>query len=118
MDSLYKTCGVLRRMIRAGIPIPLEIRRDILLLDIRKLDSDVSRFEALYQQRQDIVCCQTAVMLYKGPFLFDEYYEWTAQTEAYYDLRYMELLDIVVRRLSEKGDPGAAYYQMLLDQGR
>lgn len=118
MDSLYKACGVLRRMIRAGIPIPLEIRRDVLTLDIRKLDSDVKQFEALYQRRQDIVCCQAAVTLYKGPFLFDEYYEWTAQTEAYYDLRYMELLEILARRLSEQGAPEAAYYRMLLGQGR
>lgn len=108
MDNLYKICGALRRVIRRGIPIPLNIQRDILTLDTREMDSDVRRFEALYQQRRNIACCQEAVALYKGPFLFEEYYEWTAQIEAYYDLRYLELLHIIVRHLSETGDPGAS----------
>ena len=118
MDNLYKICGALRRVIRQGVPIPLNIQRDILTLDTREMDSDVRRFEALYQQRGNIACCQEAVALYKGPFLFEEYYEWTAQIEAYYDLRYLELLHIIVRHLSETGDPGASYYQMLLNQGQ
>lgn len=113
MDCLYKACGVLRRLIRQGVPLPLSWDRDTLLLDGTRIDSDVGRFEQLYRQREEAVCREEAIALYTAPFLLNEYYEWTARREAYYDMRYLELL-----RLAADGadDPSAAaYYRCLLD---
>lgn len=116
MDCLYKACGVLRRLIRQGIPLPLVWDRDTLLLDGMRLDSDVDRFERLYLQREDAGSREAAIALYTAPFLLNEYYEWTARLEAYYDMRYLELL-----RLAEKSanTPSAAsYYRGLLNETR
>ena len=115
MDNLYKCCSVLKRMIRQGIPLPLRICRDTLSFDAREIDSDVKRFEMLYQQRDDLACCKAAIALYAAPYLYEEYYDWIAPIEAYYDMRYMELLELVIQRLTERGAPDAAYYQALLD---
>ena len=114
MDCLYKACGVLRQLIRQGIPLPLVWDRDTLLLDGMRLDSDVDRFERLYLQREDAGSQEAAISLYTAPFLLNEYYEWTARLEAYYDMRYLELL-----RLAAKGasTPSAAsYYRSLLEE--
>lgn len=113
MDCLYKACGVLRRLIREGIPLPLEWDRDTLLLDGARIDSDVDRFEQLYLRREDADCREAAIALYTAPFLLNEYYEWTARLEAYYDMRYLELLRLAAE--SANTPSAASYYSGLLD---
>lgn len=113
MDCLYKAYGVLRRLIRQGIPLPLSWDRDTLLLDGTHIDSDVGRFERLYLRRGEAGCREAAIALYTAPFLLNEYYEWTARREAYYDMRYLELLRLAAE---EADDPSAAaYYRGLLN---
>lgn len=114
MDCLYKACGVLRRLIQQGIPLPLVWDRDTLLLDGMRLDSDVDRFERLYLQREDAGSREAAISLYTAPFLFNEYYEWTARLEAYYDMRYLELLHLAAK--SANTPSAAAYYRGLLNR--
>lgn len=114
MDCLYKACGVLRRLIRQGVPLPLVCSRDTLLLDGTRIDSDVNRFERLYLQREDADCREAAIALYTAPFLLNEYYEWTARLEAYYDMRYLELLQLAAK--SADTSPAASYYRGLLDE--
>lgn len=118
MDSLYKACRVLRALIRQGIPLPLIQNRDTLLLEGHGIDSDVERFLQLYQQREDAACRVAAIELYQAPFLLNEYYEWTARLEAYYDIRYLELLQLAADSAQQAGDTAAtAYYQKLLFSG-
>lgn len=115
MDSLYKACRVLRALIRQGIPLPLIQNRDTLLLEGHGIDSDVERFLQLYQQREDAACRAAAIELYQAPFLLNEYYEWTARLEAYYDIRYLELLQLAADSAQRAGDTATtAYYQRLL----
>lgn len=112
MDSLYKACGVLRRV--CGAALPLQISRESLWLDASRIDSDAARFERLYQYRKEIECCTAAVELYTAPFLMNEYYEWSARAEAYYDMRYMELLSLAEQYYLERGNQAALrYYRRL-----
>lgn len=90
MDSLYKVCTALRHM-RC---LPLSVDRDTLWLDISRIDSDIARFDRLYRYRNVPECCTAAIDLYTAPFLINEYYEWSARAEAYYDMRYMQLLSL------------------------
>lgn len=109
MDCLYKACSALRRL---G-PLPLDIQRDTLRLDDGEMDSDAAAFERLYQEREDLACCRAAVELYTAPFLYYEYYEWTARAGSYYEMRYMELLALAAEKL--EGTPEARYYKKLLE---
>lgn len=111
MDSLYKACGTLRRA--CGSALPMEISRDTLWLDAARIDSDAARFEQLYQNRGSIDCCTAAIELYTAPYLINEYYEWSARIEAYYDMRYMELLTLAEHHFSRTGGPAARYYHQL-----
>lgn len=116
VDCLYKACGVLRRLIRQGIPLPLTWDRDTLLLDGICIDSDVDRFEQLYLRREDAGCREAAIALYTAPFLLNEYYEWTTGLEAYYDMRYLELLHLAEK--SANTPYAASYYRGLLYESR
>ncbi len=107
MDSLYKVCGVLHSLKY----LPLEAQRDVIWLDDRGIDSDFAAFERFYKAREDLDCCRAAIDLYTDPLLIHEYYEWTARAEAYYDIRYMELLALAAQRLA--GTPAGRYYSRL-----
>ncbi len=91
----------------------MDIQRDTLQLDDGEIDSDAAAFERLYQARENLACCRAAVELYTAPFLYSEYYEWTARAEAYYEMRYMELLALAAEKLA--GTPEARYYKKLLE---
>lgn len=95
-DSLYKVCRYLRNLIKSGIEIPLKIFRNEIFLDTYKIDTDIARFDSLYNQNENINLCKEAVELYTAPLLFDNYYDWTAQAEAYYDIRYCELVQKLI----------------------
>lgn len=95
-DSLYKVCRYLRNLIKSGIEIPLKLFRNEIFLDTYKIDTDIERFESLYNQSENISMCREAVELYTAPLLFDNYYDWTAQAEAYYDIRYCELVQKLI----------------------
>lgn len=115
LDSLYKVCGSLRAVIRSGVPLPFEVRRDALWLDAGGIQSDLAQFERLYRCRAEPDCCQAAIELYAAPFAASECYEWSARAEAYYDMRYLELLTQAKAHSAEMGDKAASeYYDRLL----
>lgn len=84
MDSLYKVCRYIRK---SGVNIPIEMVRDQIWIDISKVECDLYKFEALYEEKEDIHKCKEAVDLYR-PLLLEDYYEWTSYQEAFYDIRY------------------------------
>jgi len=113
MDSLYNVCTALRHM-RC---LPLKVDRDTLWLDTSQIDSDIARFDRLYRYRNVPECCTEAIHLYTAPFLMNEYYEWSARAEAYYDMRYMQLLSLAEKHFSQAGDQASArYYRRLLEE--
>lgn len=103
-DSLYKICRYIKKLSLSGIPIPIISSHGYLRLDHNNIDCDIHRFEQLYEQRHDIKSCREAVDIYAGPLLFDEYYEWTTEYDAFYEIRYFELLDILIRYGKESGN--------------
>lgn len=117
MDNLYKVCGAIRGIIKKGIAIPFEIRRSALWLDAEGIDSDIAQFERLYRNREEIACCKAAIELYTAPFAASECYEWSSRAEAYYDMRYLELLGLARRYSADTGDKTAAqYYERLMKE--
>ena len=94
----------------------MQIHRDTIWLDYDRLDSDIARFRRLYQSREEIACCLAAIELYTEPFLLNECYEWSATAEAYYDIRYLELLGMAEQYYRSQGNRAkAAYYARLAE---
>ncbi len=74
-----------------------------LALDIRRIYCDLTEFDRLYLEHTS-QSFQHAVSLYKGSLLFETAYDWAIGHEAYYDIRYMEMLDYLCEFYSDR-DP-------------
>ena len=85
-------------------------------LSLDGIRCDIVDFRDLYADRQDMSRCEAAVELYHGSLFADDVYEWSREWEAYYDVRYLELLTLLAARYSEAGNQAkAAYYRSRLD---
>lgn len=110
-DNLYKVCRYLRTLQKKGIEIPLQNHRKELYLDLSEASCDIREFQEIYAHGTEPWQWEKAVSLYTGPLLFDNYYEWTGVEEAYYDMRYYELLERLAADHRQKGreDMAALY---------
>lgn len=104
MDCLYKVCRYLKILCR-NVFIPLRIERNSIWLDLTLAASDLAEFMELYDRRYDISCCEKAVNLYVDSLFMEECFEWIARWESFYEIRYVEMLDILVRYYRETGPP-------------
>lgn len=113
MDNFYKT---LKRLYCLGF-FSIENLRGKIRLNMENICCDVFTFEELYAKRREIDQCEAAVALYRGPLLFDECYDWISIWEAYYDIRYQELLNRLIMYYKKQGDfAKVAYYTGIMDQ--
>ncbi|SFR68009.1 AfsR/SARP family transcriptional regulator [Anaeromicropila populeti] len=103
-DSLYKVCRYLSSLQKNDISIPFTQYREELYLDLSQVECDFLIFESLCKENNCIAQWEEAVKLYHGPFLFDHYYEWTEQAEAYYDIRYLELIQRLADYYQKQGN--------------
>lgn len=110
MDNLYKTIRYLKNNTSLNTYFPLLISRGEIQLDISKIACDFLLFEQYCTKPNDIIQLRKAVDLYQGPLLFEEYYEWTAEKEAYFEIRYTEIIEYLAEYFSEKGDHSRSYY--------
>ncbi len=114
-DNLYKVCRYLGEFQNGAIP--LVIRREAVWVETEAIDCDIRRFEEYYRSFPNVDCCLEAVALYKAPFLFEALYEWTQEAEAYYDIRYLECLELLAEHYDRNGNGRKAdYYRKKLEQ--
>jgi two-component SAPR family response regulator len=65
-------------------------------LDVTGIYCGIFEFDRLYECRNSPENGAKALELYRGPVLGDEFYDWISIWEAYYEMRYEELLYIMV----------------------
>lgn len=97
MGSFYKVHSHIKQLHTAlGVKSPLISLRKELRLDMGSVRCDAAEFSHLYKTDAP-GNWEKAVELYRGPLLAGDYFEWTAPWEAFFDLRYREIL----KKLSE-----------------
>lgn len=98
MNSLYKLCQYFKNAAAPLSLLPLTIENQSLSLDLERIDSDLSAFMQLSSPKScDFLSCYTAAeALYTAPLLFDECYDWIAPYEAYYEIRYQDILQHLI----------------------
>ena len=112
MDSLYKVLRFWRRDPVLQTTFPLSCLHKELILQLpASFFCDLQTFESA-ASGGDMARMAAAVELYAGPLLFQEYYEWTAQREAFCELRQLEMLDALSSYCAAQGDSArSGYYQ-------
>lgn len=114
LDCLYKACRPIR-----NTPFASHIlsSRGEMRLDMVGVRCDLADFRRHYAARNDIARCEAAVALYRGALLGENFYEWSNAWEAYYDIRYLEVLTLLADHYDRIGDKAkAAYYRRKLDE--
>ncbi len=119
-DSLNKVVAFLKHFGEQTLPgLPLHIRRNELFLDMSALYCDIWEFNEIYEKATEISDWEKAVALYKGPLLSENYYEWSLLEEAYYDVRYCNILEKLQEAFRKAGNQDMAnYYKMKLEDFR
>lgn len=117
-DSLNKVCAYLRKLKKNTVTqLPLYIRRDELYLDMTLGYYDIREFKRLCENETDAAGWERAVALYTAPLLLENCYDWAVLEEAYYDIRYGELLKKLADyyRTEERTDMALFYEEKLRD---
>lgn len=91
MDSLYKVNRYLRNLRMGEESFPIIMSHGEIYIDCRRLSCDLHEFEECYQQKEQVEARSEAVELYRGSIFYDEYYDWIAPYEAYYDIQFLIL---------------------------
>jgi len=113
MDCLYKACRHLRDTPFASVIFASQGEMRLSLAGVR---CDLVDFRGGYAARHDIARCEAAADLYQGPLLAENVYEWSSSWEAYYDIRYLDLLTVLVEHYSKVGNQAkASYYRSKLE---
>ncbi|MFA9381161.1 MAG: hypothetical protein ACERKO_08880, partial [Acetanaerobacterium sp.] len=109
MDSLYKTIRHIQNFCVDGVRVPIISTRRSLQLDVSDIDLDTEAFLRLYKSgnQED---WEQAEELYRGALFLDGYYDWISQYEAYFDVRYLELLSRLTDYYSFIGNNNLAQY--------
>lgn len=116
MSSLYKVCRHIREFSCNGFNIPVAESRGEIWLDMTGVICDLRKFEKLYADRSNVESCTSAIELYEAQLFFDESYDWVLPFEAYYDIRYVEMLEILTSHYSSLGNTAmAAYYKSKME---
>lgn len=117
-ESLNKVCAYLKKLKENHVPeLPLSIRRDELYLDLKDIFCDVREFRRLSGEDMKVSGWEEAVSLYTAPLLYENYYDWSVMEEAYYDVRYGELLEKLAEHYQMEGrkDMASLYERKLED---
>lgn len=111
LDSLYKVIRFWKSDEVLHTYFPLKSRSNELELELKQeqISCDIWDFEK-YIALEEIKQMEAAVNLYSGPFLFQEYYEWTAEYEAYYEIKFMKLLDCLIYHFEKEGNQTNSFY--------
>ena len=114
MSSLYKVFRYLRDFSRNGLTIAEGC--GAVWLDMSGAVCDVMEFERLYADKKNVESCASAVKLYEAQLFSDECYEWISPYEAYYDVRYFEMAEMLASHYSRlHNKPLTDHYKAKLD---
>lgn len=102
-DSLYKVCRYIRDYSFHGEKIPVYWDRGHIWMDIEQVDSDVVRFKALtdkissVSEPEDLLIKSyiEATNIYVGTLLYENCYDWINEYEAFYDMRFLDICEIL-----------------------
>lgn len=109
LDCFYKAVrGIAEAAEFYGVPLPIRSNSGAVWLDMRRVDSDVISFDE-FCKKGDIASYREAASLYTAPFLSKELYDWTSEWQAYYDVRYLSIIQRLIEYYQEK-DPHLAHY--------
>ncbi|MDR3091135.1 MAG: hypothetical protein LBU36_02890 [Clostridiales bacterium] len=113
LDSIYKAVRCLQALgKREGFIMPVRADSGFMWLDMERVESDVIEFERLYASGR-FADYEAAVELYRAPFLSKEFYEWLEQWQAFYDIRYMNMINALIESYRESNPNMARYYQSI-----
>lgn len=116
MSSLYKVLRYIREFGNQDFNIPVVESMGQVCLDMTCIICDLTEFERMYCEKNNIESCIAMEEIYSAPLFFDEFYEWVAPFEAYYDIRYAEIIEILISHFTEMGDQvKAGYYSTKLN---
>lgn len=110
MDSLYKVIRYLRNLRIDEATLPIVMAHGEIYFDYTKLSCDLPEFEELYRQKEQIAPWSEAVELYRGSVFYDEFYDWIAPYEAYYDIRFLEMTEFLINHYEKTGNREMANY--------
>lgn len=105
LDNLLRLC---KRIRKSHGSIPLGYDKKSVWIDVTHVACDLYEFEKLYHQRENMEDCEAALSLYRGLIFYNDCYDWTAQKEAYYDMRYLTLLSCMEDHMRRCGNDRAA----------
>lgn len=107
----YKSLCRLSEEIKSyGAAFPLRSSGNLIWLDMRFIESDVTQFEELCK-KNDPAAFRAAAALYTSPFLSKEDYEWTEQWQAYYDFKYVNVIQKLIGYYETENPRLANYYK-------
>lgn len=114
LNNLQKICKYIKSMKEK---IPLDCGKTQVFLDMKKIDCDLNEFRRLYRKRPDPDACEQVLELYRGLLFYHNSYDWVAQWEAYYELRYIEILGHMIKYHERCGNIQAAkLYKRYLEE--
>lgn len=117
MDSLYKVSRYLRNLRIEEESFPIVMAHGEIYFNSTMLACDLYEFEKLYQQKEQVEAWSEAVELYRGSVFYDEYYDWIAPYEAYYDIRFLEMTEYLIAYYEKIGNGEIAdYYRSKQDR--
>lgn len=103
-NCLYKACGFIRFFRGGDSPFPLVDARGEIWIDMAHVSCDLIEFERLYEMRGEPENCRRAIDLYRGPLLYADDYDWAVNIAGYYEIRWLEMLDLMAEYCEALGD--------------
>ncbi len=110
MGNLYKVIRYLKTSSPVNLYFPIHSSRGKIQCNLSKIKCDFLLFEQYCSDPNDIACLKKASDLYQGPLLLEEYYEWTAEKEAYFEIIYTEIIEHLSECYKQAGNDSLAYY--------
>lgn len=104
MDNLYKAVRATKKMRLDDYTIPIVMKHGEIYIDQFVYSCDLTDFVQLYQMKDDMAKCAAAVELYQGALLYDETYDWIGPYEAYYDIRFLKMSELLITHYMSNGN--------------
>ncbi|GHU60969.1 hypothetical protein AGMMS49975_30120 [Clostridia bacterium] len=110
LDSFYKVFNKLVDIEEQfNIGLTLKSQSNCVFLDISNISADIFIFEKLFETG-DIEAYSKAAELYTAPFLQNDSWDWAEAQAAYYDARYLKIIDALIQFYKPIDPKMVSYY--------